>query len=90
LSFAKIGCHLYLPEMRGSYSIKNVLPALIPELSYDELAIGNGADASNAFYHLKDETDTEKIKETRQALLDYCELDTLGMVRIVQKLKQII
>ncbi len=42
-----------LPEMQWSYSIKYVLPALVPELSYDGLAIANGTDASTAFYNLK-------------------------------------
>ena len=74
--------HYRLPEMQGSYSIKKVLPALVPELSYDELAIGNGGDASTAFYHLREETDEEKRKTTREALLEYCGLDTLAMVRI--------
>ena len=36
----------YTPEMRGSYSIKYVLPALVPELSYDGLPIKEGATAS--------------------------------------------
>ena len=78
--------HYRLPEMQGSYSIKKVLPALVPELSYDELTIGNGGDASAAFYHLREEADTEKIKMTREALLEYCGLDTLAMVRILEKL----
>jgi hypothetical protein len=39
----------YTPEMRGSYSIKYVLPALVPELSYDGLPIKEGATASNTF-----------------------------------------
>ncbi len=78
--------HYRLPEMEGSYSIKKVLPALVPELSYDDLAIGNGGDASSAFFNLRDETDAEKIKATREALLEYCGLDTLAMVRILEKL----
>ena len=77
----------YLPEMQLSYSIKYVLPALLPELSYENLIIGNGGDASAAFYNLRIETDEEKIKTTRQALLDYCEMDTLAMVKILDKLK---
>jgi hypothetical protein len=35
----------YTPEMKGSYSIKFVLPALVPELSYDELEIKEGGTA---------------------------------------------
>ena len=77
----------YLPAMQNSYSLKLVLPALVPELSYDEMMIADGANASTAFYNLRFETDETKIKETRQALLDYCALDTLGMVRVLEKLK---
>lgn len=75
-----------LPEMEGSRSIKYVLPSLVPELSYANLQIGNGGDASSAFYHLRDETDSKKIKVTREALLEYCGLDTLAMVKILEKL----
>ncbi len=78
-----------LPAMQGSYSIKYVLPAMVPELSYDSLAIGNGSDASTAFYDLKHETDAAKIAEVRNALLEYCGLDTLAMVKILDKIKNI-
>ncbi len=82
--------YYYLPSMQGSYSIKSVLPALVPEMSYDELAIANGGDASAAFYNLRFETDQGKINATRQDLLDYCYLDTLAMVKILEKLQSIV
>jgi hypothetical protein len=82
--------HFRVPEMDYSYSIKYVLPALVPELSYDELAIGNGGDASAAFYNLRFESDWEKIRETRDALLEYCGLDTMAMVKVLEKLKEAI
>jgi hypothetical protein len=78
--------HFRMPEMEGSYSIKKVLPALVSDLSYEDLAIANGGDASAAFFNLRDETNAEKIKVTREALLAYCGLDTLAMVRILEKL----
>jgi hypothetical protein len=80
--------HLYLPSMKGSYSIKDVLPALVPEMSYEGMAIGNGGDASAAFYNLRFEEDVVKVEETREALLNYCELDTLAMVRVLEKLRE--
>jgi hypothetical protein len=79
--------HLCLPAMNGSYSIKAVLPALVPEMNYEVLAINNGADASASFYQLRYETDEQKVKETREALLKYCEMDTLAMVRVLEQLK---
>src|SRR5574343_107318 len=72
-----------LPEMKGSYSIKYVLPALVPELSYNELTIGNGTDASNAFYHLQYTQNPDDVERTRTALLEYCKLDTLAMVKLL-------
>ena len=72
--------------MGWSYSIKYVLPSLVPELSYDTLAIGNGVDASAAFYNLKQLEDEMEKESTRNALLEYCGLDTLAMVKILEKL----
>ncbi len=78
-----------LPEMKGSYSIKYVLPALVPELSYSELLIGNGSDASAAFYNLQYTRDSEDVERTRAALLEYCKLDTLAMVKLLGVLRGI-
>ena len=75
----------YTKEMQGSYSIKYVLPALYPddpELDYKELSlIHKGDEASNAFLSLKDKAPEEQ-KVIREALLAYCKLDTLAMVKI--------
>jgi hypothetical protein len=82
----------YTKEMEGSYSIKKVLPALFPdddELDYDNLPlIHNGGQASSAFLSLKDEP-PEKQKEIREALLEYCKLDTYAMVKIWEKFKEV-
>ncbi len=82
--------YYYTPQMQRSYSIKYVLPALIPELKYSDLEIGNGGDASAAFYNLKNETDLSKVIDIRNALLEYCKLDTFAMVRLLEKLNSII
>jgi Domain of unknown function(DUF2779) len=79
--------HYRLPEMQGRYTIKLVLPALVPELSYDELPIGNGTDASAAFYNMRLVDDEIQRQETRTALLEYCKLDTLAMVKILDVLR---
>ena len=79
----------YTPEMNGSYSIKKVLPALVPELNYDTLEIGEGGTAMAAFeglLNIKENTEKQKI---RNALLEYCKLDTEAMVRILEKLKKL-
>ena len=72
--------------MKGSYSIKNDLPALSDDLSYNQLDISNGDMAMNAFATLQNMKDKKEIKKTREDLLRYCELDTLSMVEILSKL----
>jgi hypothetical protein len=80
----------YKPEMSGSYSIKDVLPALVPELSYTDLPINNGAAASIIFCNLKFEKDQVKVQEIRNDLLQYCKLDTLAMVKILEVLEKLV
>ncbi|MEJ2569196.1 MAG: DUF2779 domain-containing protein [Anaerolineales bacterium] len=73
------------PDFRGSASIKNVLPVLVDDgaLNYDDLPISRGDDAMLAWADIMTgRIPGEKISETRENLLRYCELDTLAMVRI--------
>ena len=80
----------YRTESMGSkYSIKTVLPILCSDLRYDDLAIADGATASNAFMQLYNEQDTEKIKRIRQQLITYCTLDTYAMVQLWEVLKRV-
>lgn len=79
--------YYYTYKMQGSYSIKYVLPALIPELSYDELEINEGGLASIAFESLFYETDLMRIADFRKNLLEYCKLDTFAMVKLIEKLE---
>ena len=79
----------YTPEMRGSYSIKAVLPALVPELSYDDLNIKEGGTASNTFLSMVNGSFKGDFKETKNELLKYCERDTFGMLKIVERLLSI-
>ena len=86
--------HYYTPAMGGSFSIKSVLPALFPddeELNYHNLnpLVQNGGHAMTIFPKIKDMS-TKEAEEARQALLAYCHLDTLAMVRVWEKLKKII
>lgn len=77
------------PSMNGSYSIKYVLPALVPEFekAYKDLdGVQNGSQAMNAFANLEKLDEQEKQK-MRTSLLEYCKLDTLAMVKILEKLK---
>jgi hypothetical protein len=79
--------HVYHPEFRGSYSIKKVLPALIPALSYKDLEVADGETAITRFARMaRGEISGEEIETTRQHLLKYCELDTFAMVQLHEKL----
>ena len=83
----------YTKDMHGSYSIKYVLPALFPndeKLNYQNLElIHNGSEAMNSFANLSNMNE-EEATYTRERLLKYCELDTYAMVKIYEKLKEII
>ena len=79
----------YHPDMKNSFSIKYVLPSLVKELSYKNLAISSGSMAMTAFENLFYETDIFKTQEIREQLLKYCEMDTLAMVKIYDILETI-
>ena len=79
----------YTPQMKGSYSIKYVLPALVPELSYQDLEIKEGGTASNTFTQMVTGEFQGDLQKTRTDLLEYCKLDTYAMVKILEKLKTI-
>lgn len=81
----------YHPAMRGSYSIKAVLPALVPEMeqAYKDLElVHNGGEAMEAFPALK-AMDKANRWAYRHALLEYCKLDTLAMVKVLGKLREV-
>ena len=79
---------VYLWPFDGSYSLKVVLPAMVPELSYDELPVANGEQASLTWLVMLNSHDKEEIARLRQELHDYCHLDTLAMVKIIVKLSE--
>lgn len=80
----------YTPEMKGSYSIKYVLPALVPELSYQDLEIKEGGTASTTFTQMVTGDFQGDIEKTRENLLEYCKMDTFAMVKILEKLRNVI
>ena len=83
--------YYYNEAMHGSYSIKSVLPALYPgdsELDYNALdGIHNGGEASSAFADLQNH-EPDEIAAIRENLLRYCCLDTLAMVKVLDKLRK--
>jgi hypothetical protein len=81
----------YRREFEGSYSIKAVLPALYPgdpELNYDNLElIHRGGDAMSAYPALVNKP-KEEAAAIRKALLAYCRLGTLAMMKIYGYLRE--
>jgi hypothetical protein len=77
------------PGFNGSASLKAVLPILVPEMSYDNLEIGEGGAAVLAYVKLLDPdvSDTEK-KKIRKDLLTYCGQDTMAMMKLVEVLER--
>ena len=79
--------HCYHPTLRGSFSIKTVLPAFVPELGYGDLVIRDGLTASLSHATLIDRTlDPARRAELRAQLLAYCGRDTEAMVALYRVL----
>ncbi len=77
------------PKFHGSWSIKAVLPALVPGMTYDGMLIGNGGEASLAYLNLMEgQLSPAERKRTILALKRYCGQDTLAMVKLLEKLHE--
>ncbi len=84
--------HVYHPDFGGSFSIKNVLPALVPGLGYDDLTIRDGGTASSTLESLllgEGTISASDREQLRRDLLRYCERDTLAMVRLHERLRDL-
>jgi hypothetical protein len=73
--------------MNGSYSLKSVLPVLVPEMTYEGLEISVGEMASQAYFTMGEMSDPKELARLRKALLEYCRQDTLGLVRLLEKMR---
>ena len=79
--------YYYHPGFHGSFSLKSVLPALVPEMSYQELAVKEGVQASVEYLRMINPATTPEEKaRIMKELLTYCCYDTLAMVRIREEL----
>ncbi|MEW5821058.1 MAG: DUF2779 domain-containing protein [Cyanobacteriota bacterium] len=80
--------YFYFPEFHGSYSLKKVLPSLIPELSYENLAITDGSMAAMFYKKLINKNTSQQEKNLiKEQLLAYCKLDTLAMLELYKYFK---
>lgn len=74
----------YHPDMKGSWSIKAVLPTIAPDLDYTQLNVGNGGEAQEAYREIvHPDTPDSRKQALIEGLREYCTLDTLAMVRLV-------
>jgi len=80
--------NVYHPGFRGSYSIKSVLPALIPGMTYEGMEIANGGEAGLAWDRLtRGGLNDAQKGSLRGALLRYCGQDTRAMARLIESLR---
>jgi hypothetical protein len=83
--------HVYDVAFHGSFSLKKVLPALVPELSYDDLDVKEGGTAMSLLAKLllqpEQVGDDEAVQKLRRQLLAYCERDTEAMVKLAEALR---
>ena len=84
--------HVYHPDFGGSFGLKRVLAALVPELRYEDLAINEGGIASleleRLLFQRAELTEDARAQLTRD-LLRYCCQDTLGLVKLLDRLREL-
>jgi predicted RecB family nuclease len=84
-----VRAHVYHPRFRGSYSIKSVLPALIPSMTYDGMEIADGGQAGLAWDRLvRGGLDAAEGDRLREALRAYCAQDTRAMACLLGFLRR--
>ncbi|HKT12602.1 MAG TPA: DUF2779 domain-containing protein [Terriglobia bacterium] len=81
--------NVYHPKFRGSFSLKRVLPALIPDMTYDGMEVSEGTEAGLAWETMvRGHADEQEKNRLRNAILEYCRQDTLAMVCLLDFLAQ--
>ena len=81
--------NVYHPAFGGSFSLKAVLPAFVPGMTYETLEVSEGAAAGLAWARLIDpETPPKEKSRLKLALLKYCAQDTLGLVKLLEALRK--
>ena len=88
--FQPIKKHYFHRDLQGSYSIKNVLPTVVPDLKYSDLLdVQDGMMAQQAYLEIINvKTTQERKRSLTNSLSKYCEMDTFAMVKLVQNLSK--
>lgn len=82
--------HTTHPDACGRWSIKYVLPAWCPDLSYEGLGIADGNTASVRYVRVaRGETQGEEAAAVFADLTEYCALDTFAMVRLLEEMRRL-
>ena len=84
--------HIYHPAFEGSFGLKQVVPALIPALRYDDLEVAGGAEASQMLMTLITKSAAIGKRERRRLrrnLLKYCAMDTYVLSAVVHRLTEL-
>jgi predicted RecB family nuclease len=85
-----VRAHVYHPAFRGSFSIKGVLPALVPGMTYEGMAVADGTMAGIAYDRMvRGDIPAAERRQIRKDLLAYCGQDTLAMVKLLDVLYRI-
>jgi len=81
--------YVYHPAFAGSFSLKFVLPAFVPEMTYENLEVAEGTAAGFAWARLiQPQTPLVEKSRLRQALLEYCKHDTLALAKLLEVLRK--
>ena len=75
-------------RFKGSNSLKNVLPVIIPSMSYENLAVSDGTEAQVTWNEMILLPDGNEKNKLINELKEYCGQDTMAMVEIHQYLSQ--
>ncbi|TCZ74912.1 DUF2779 domain-containing protein [Flaviaesturariibacter aridisoli] len=78
-----------IPANGNKLSLKYVLPALVPDMNYTALNIADGEEAHLAYNRLRQSKDEAQVAQIREDLAAYCAVDTLAMVKILERLEQL-
>jgi hypothetical protein len=82
---------VYHPAFAGSFSLKSVLPAFLPEMTYETLEVAEGTSAGLTWTRLIDPaTPSAEKRRQRRALLEYCKQDTLALAKLLEELRKFV
>lgn len=83
--------YVYHPAFAGSFSLKSVLPAFLPKMTYATLEVAEGTAAGLAWARLIDpETPSDEKSRLSKALLAYCEQDTLALTKLLEVFRKFV